>query len=122
MLTLKQTVFEAVDALPYPVFDYPKDVTSYPYILMRTSNDIGTTYKESATQEDVYFTFDIFSNYKGEKQIYDIESAIYGYMQALYDEDARILYVKKEQFRILDDVNPLLKHGVLIYRITMMEV
>ena len=88
--------------------------------MLTTSNSNDTRYK-GAKQNILYFTIDIFSNYKGEKQIYEYVYEIDNNIENLFSL-GQVMAINREQLVILNDTNPILKHGVLIYKITTMEV
>lgn len=120
MLEIKKKVYEAAAATNIKVTDYLPLVEEYPYIMVTTSNSIGTRLK-NAKGNAIYFTLDIFSNKKGEKEIYDIAAAIDREIEKLFIL-GQVVTIDKEQFSIINDTNPIVKHGVLIYKINTMEV
>lgn len=120
MLEIKKQVYAACRASGCPVFDYLPQVDKYPYIVLTTSNNVAQRLK-NAKGEAIYFTIDIFSNYQGEKEIYDIENKISAAMENLFTL-GQVITVDKDAFSIINDTNPIIKHGVLIYKINTMEV
>lgn len=120
MLEIKKKIYEAITEAGLPCYDYLPQVDEYPYAMLTTSNSNDTRYK-GAKQNILYFTIDIFSNYKGEKQIYEYVYDIDNNIENLFSL-GQVMAINREQFVILNDTNPILKHGVLIYKITTMEV
>lgn len=100
--------------------DHIDEVDVFPFMRLRTSNNSEIDYKNSK-ESNIYFTIDIFSKYKGEKEILEIESKIKSKVSGLMAM-SNVSAVKKDTFLIMDDEDPMLKHGVLIYKIKIMEV
>lgn len=89
-------------------------------MLLTTSNNVRSTYKNSK-ENNIYFTIDIFSNYKGEKEIYELEEKIDKKVSELLALP-NVIAIEQDTFSILNDEDPDIKHGVLIYKIKIMEV
>ena len=65
----------------------------------------------------VILIIDIFSKYKGEKEILDITSNITNHIQELRAKNPNIIFIMQKDLKILDDnkTGPVKKHGVLTY-------
>ena len=120
MLEIKKKIYEAITNAGLPCYDYLPQVDEYPYAMLTTSNSKDTRYK-GAKENILYYTIDIFSSYRGEKQIYEYVYEIDNNIENLFSL-GQVMTINREQFLILNDTNPILKHGVLIYKITTMEV
>lgn len=106
--------------LKVPVSDYRNKRDKFPYMLLTTSNTDRSIYKNSK-ENNIYFTIDIFSNYKGEKEIYELVEKIDNQVSLLMALD-NVMAIDQDTFLILDDKDPDIKHGVLIYKIKIVEV
>lgn len=120
MLEIKKAVYQACVATGYKVYDYLPQVDTYPYIMLTTSNNVGTDYK-NAEESIIYYTIDIFSNSKGELEVIQIQEQIQAAMKQLMSL-GQVITIKKEQFSIINDIVPNVKHGIIIYKIQTMEV
>lgn len=67
--------------------------------------------------DNIKIVIDIFSKYKGEKEILDIAENITNHIQELKSDNSNIIYIMQKDLKILDDnsTGPIKKHGVLIY-------
>ena len=117
---IKKAVYSAIKKLDYDVYDRLPKVDKYPYIILTTSSSSTTRYKNSR-EKAISFTIDIFSNYRGEQEIYDIEQKIEENMSELLAL-GQVITIDKEQFAIINDTNPIVKHGVVVYEIKIVEV
>ena len=105
--------------LRYKVTDNPygEEQKSFPYILLTLQN----AYRDKRKNSYLYtikMKIDIFSDYNGEKEIYDMEQAIYEKSDKLLENDF-ITYVRESSFRIMDDKSTgvMRKHGIITYTI-----
>ena len=67
--------------------------------------------------DNITITIDIFSVYKGEKEILDIVENITNHIWDLKTDNPQIMYVAQRNLKILDDNKngPIKKHGVVSY-------
>lgn len=67
--------------------------------------------------DNITMVIDIFSKYKGEKEILDIAENITNHIQELKTDNSNIIYIMQKDLKILDDnsTGVIKKHGVLIY-------
>jgi hypothetical protein len=88
ILQIKQQIYELLTSLGYHVMDCYSD--------------------------KIKFKIDIFSNYEGEKEVFEIEDNIFNNLEALYDNEY-ITAAYESSFKIIDDktTGVLIKHGVL---------
>lgn len=96
---------------------YSKKKRTFPYVMLTMKNVTRDMYK-NAYRYIIKYKIDIFSNYNGEKEILDMEKAIFNHMGKLYDNDF-VTYLRESQFIILDDksMGESRKHGVITYDI-----
>lgn len=117
---LKTQLYQILkENLSYNVTDNPygEETKSFPYVLLTLQN----TYRDK--RKDVYFyrikfKIDIFSDYNGEKEILDMEQAIFDEMQDLYYNEF-VTYFRESGFHIIDDKSTgvVRKHGIITYTI-----
>ena len=117
---VKKAVYQAVSKTGVKVYDRLPMVDKYPYIILETSASGRRKYKNSMGRS-ISFTLDIFSNYKGEKEIYDLDAQIEENMDELL-KLGQVMVIEKEQFAIINDTNPVVKHGIITYKIKLVEV
>jgi hypothetical protein len=123
MLNIKETVYGLVSACSIKVTDNPDSQSKeFPYGVLKTTNVINTHYK-NYDKANWLLRLDVFSRYKGEKEIldyYNIE--ILPLVSAVQQLDG-ITYVKPT-LDIVDDKEqgPVTKHGIITLSIETMEV
>lgn len=118
--TIKTQLYDILaNELKYNVMDNPygEETKSFPYVLL-TLQDTHRDMKKGAYFFEIKFKIDIFSEYNGEKEILDMEQAIYEKSHKLLDNDF-VTYYRESAFRIMDDksTGTLKKHGVITYTI-----
>ena len=105
--------------LSYTVMDSPYDNQErvFPYVMLTLSNVVRDSYK-NAFQNQIKFKIDIFSDYNGEKEVFDMEEAIFEKINTLYGIP-EITYVRESSFKIIDDksTGTVKKHGIIQYNI-----
>lgn len=121
-MTVKEKLYDIISSSTNltPVDMPPEKSVSFPYILFKKSNGVETRYKR-ADKNAEYYTINIFSTYKGEKEVNDLAEQIHNTIDQLYDLP-EVTYVNRDLFQIIDDTSPVTKHGIIIYRILTMEV
>lgn len=92
----------------------PEDA-EFPQVLLR----LGTARRDNIKGtflNTLRFKIDIFSEYDGESELYDMEENIYNAMSELYQFE-HVIRVQESSFRILDDKSTgvKMKHGILNY-------
>lgn len=113
---LKTDLCSLVRQLGYNITDNGAYVENFPWLMVR----LGSHNKEVAatTQTDsITLIIDIFSKYKGEKEILDIVENITDHIMEMRDINPKIIYITQKDLKILDDraTGPVKKHGVLYY-------
>ena len=105
--------------LEYNVTDNPygEEVKTFPYVLL-TLQDTHRDVRKNSYLYEIKFKIDIFSEYSGEKEIFDMEQAIFDKSKRLLDNDF-VSYYREGAFRIIDDkaTGVMRKHGIITYTI-----
>lgn len=99
--------------LGYNVVDNPERGENFPCVFLKLGNTTRDIFRNNFRFQ-IKFKIDIFSNYDGEKEILEMEEAIFNATQALYDV-VGVTYVRQSDFRILDDksTSVMRKHGII---------
>ena len=113
---LKTDLCSLVRELGYNITDNGAYVEDYPWLMAR----LGSYNRVDAinTRIDVItIIIDIFSKYKGEKEILDIVENISNHIQTLRVNNTNIIFISQKDLKILDDNKngPVKKHGVVSY-------
>jgi hypothetical protein len=125
MLDVKQSIYNALYNLSIRVNDNPDYETGHkncPYSIVRTLLEKPTEYK-NFRKVNWIFRVDVFSKYKGEKEIKDYYEKEVKRKLDLIQQDEGITYVESN-LSIMDDkeLGPVVKHGVITISIETMEV
>lgn len=125
MLDVKQSIYNALYNLSIRVNDNPDYETGQkncPYAIVRTLLEKPTEYK-NFRKVNWIFRVDVFSKYKGEKEIKDYYEKEVKRKLDLIQQDEGITYVESN-LSIMDDkeLGPVVKHGVITISIETMEV
>lgn len=123
MFDVKQAVYDAIKETNLPLEDTPvMGRKKFPYGIFSTVNVVRTRYKNSYKARYLY-RFDIFSTYKGEKEVLDICNDIEQRVFSRVMSDARCTYCDINH-NILDDKEqgPVTKHGVISILVETLEV
>lgn len=99
--------------LGYNVVDNPERGENFPCVFLKLGNTTRDIFRNNFRFQ-IKFKIDIFSNYDGEKEILEMEEAIFNAIQSLYEIDG-VTYVRQSDFRILDDksTSVMRKHGII---------
>lgn len=113
---LKTDLCSLVRQLGYNITDNGAYVENFPWLMVR----LGSHYKEVAATtrtDNITLIIDIFSKYKGEKEILDIVENITDHIMELRNSNSNIIYITQKDLKIVDDkaTGPVKKHGVLYY-------
>lgn len=117
MLTkIKEQLFSLITELGYLVVDN-RDKQQFPCILLRTSNHRRIDAYDTRIDE-ISIVLDIFSSYKGEKEIIDIVDNISNNIQQLRIDNPNITAISQNSLKILQDksIGPTLEHGIVVYQ------
>ena len=113
---VKTELCSLIRQLGYNITDNGAYVENFPWLMARLNghNRFDTM---DMRIDDIYITIDIFSKYKGEKEILDIVENITNHIQKIRKDNPEITYIAQYDLKILDDnkTGPVKKHGVLIY-------
>lgn len=117
---IKKQIYNILsEDLKYNVMDNPYNTKerTFPYVILNLQNVTRDSYKNSY-QYMIKYKIDIFSNYDGEKEILEMEQAIFNHMEKLYDNEF-VTYFRESSFRIMDDKSTSVtrKHGIITYTI-----
>lgn len=118
---LKQQLYSILsEELEYNVMDNPYETEerTFPYLLL-TLQDTQRERQKNNSIMKIRFKIDIFSSYSGEKEIIEMESAIYNAIQQLWDNEY-VTNIRQNAFRIIDDKSTgvVRKHGMITYTFT----
>lgn len=113
---LKTDLCSIVRELGYNITDNGAYVDNFPWLMVR----LGGYNRADAADvriDTITLVVDIFSKYKGEKEILDIVENITNNIWKLKDNNSNLIYVMQKDLKILDDnkTGPVKKHGVLTY-------
>ena len=113
---IKTELCSLVRGLGYNITDNGAYVENFPWLMVRLTdhNRVETI----DTRIDVItLTIDIFSKYKGEKEILDIVEDISNHIQNIRKNNIEIMFIAQKGLKILDDKSTgiVKKHGVLTY-------
>lgn len=113
---IKTDLCALVKGLGYNIVDNGAYVENFPWLMMRVSghNRVDTF---DTRIDAITLTIDIFSTYKGEKEILDIVENISNHIGELKTNNPAIMFYTQKNLKILDDnkTGPVKKHGVLSY-------
>ena len=113
---IKKDLCSLVKELGYNITDNGAYVENFPWLMARLG-----AYKRmdsfDTRVDSITIVIDIFSKYKGEKEILDITENITNHIQELKTDNPAIIYISQRDLKILDDnkTGLLKKHGVLSY-------
>ena len=114
--------------LGYATKDHAEAIedTIFPNITLSTTGIQRTSIHGVDTLKYV-FVLDIFSKYDGEKELLEMEEAIFDNLRKLYEIDG-VVYIQESSFRIMEDKSTgvVLQHGKGRYSVyvagTMIDV
>ena len=113
---LKTDLCSLVRELGYNITDNGAYVENFPWLMVR----LGAYSREDimdARIDNITLIIDVFSKYKGEKEILDIAENITNHIQEIKTDNPSIIFIWQKDLKILDDnsTGPVKKHGVLAY-------
>lgn len=113
---IKRELYSLITQLGYNITDNGAYNENFPWLMMRLGGHNRFDTMDVRT-DSIIITIDIFSTYKGEKEILDIVENITNNIQSLKVNNKSIMYIAQKNLRILDDnkKGPVKKHGVLTY-------
>lgn len=123
MFDVKQAVYDAIREIDIPLEDSPVfERKKFPYGIFRTINVVRTRYKNFYKSQHLY-KFDIFSTYKGEKEVLELCDIIEQHIFTCLMNDKRTTKVDINH-DIMDDKEqgPVVKHGIITIVVETMEV
>ena len=113
---IKTDLCSLVRKLGYEITDNGASVEKFPWLMAR----LGSYNRVDAFNtriDTITIIIDIFSKYKGEKEILDIVENISNHIQSLRTNNTDIIFISQRDLKILDDnkTGPIKKHGVVSY-------
>jgi len=117
---IKTDLCNLVRSLGYNITDNGAYVENFPWLMLRVSSNHN--YRTTTTIEnDLTLIIDIFSIYKGEKEILDIVSNITNHIWELKENNPNIIYINQRDLKIIDDkaTGPVKKHGIVYYTFSL---
>ena len=117
---LKKQLVALLKKLGYNVGDGGQYKEEFPWLIVRTSGyNRAETYDLSL--RTISLTIDIFSNYKGEREILEIIENIGNNIAEMRNNNPAILNIIQHQCRIIGDksTGPVRKHGIISYTFNM---
>lgn len=113
---IKTDLCSLIKSLGYDITDNGAYVEKYPWLMARLGGYSRMDAVNSRV-DNITITIDIFSVYKGEKEILDIVENITNHIWDLKTDNPQIMYVAQKNLKILDDNKngPIKKHGVVSY-------
>lgn len=114
---IKTELCSLVRELGYNITDNGAYVENFPWLMARVTSHSRADTLDVRT-DVVAITIDIFSKYKGEKEILEITENIANHIQSIRENNPEIMYIAQRNLKILDDnkTGPVKKHGVLTYQ------
>lgn len=114
---IKTELCSLVRELGYNITDNGAYVEQFPRLMARLGahNRVDTI---DTRIESIVMVIDIFSKYKGEKEILDIAENITNHIQKIRQDNPEIMFIAQKDLKILDDNSTgiVKKHGVLMYQ------
>ena len=114
---IKTELCSLVRELGYNITDNGAYVEQFPWLMARLGahNRVDTA---DTRIESITIVIDIFSKYKGEKEILNIAEDITNHIQRIRQNNPKIMFIAQKDLKILDDkaTGIVKKHGVLIYQ------
>ena len=97
---IKTKLCGLIKQLGYNITDNGAYVENFPWLMARLNgyNRIDTI---DTRIEEIYITIDIFSKYKGEKEILTIVEDINNHLQEIRRDNAEIIYISQYDFFII---------------------
>jgi hypothetical protein len=118
-IKLQEYLYYLLNKLPYDVYDsVPKDAKC-PYIQIGASYGNDNSTKTGFAYND-YQTIDIFSDYKGKKEVRGIIQQVNNLLQNkefIFDDMQVSLYLDTNKILEQNDTEGKYYHGILIYKI-----
>ena len=113
---IKTDLCSLVRGLGYNITDNGAYVEDFPWLMARLGN-YSRVDAFNTRIDNITIIIDIFSKYKGEKEILDIIEDITNHIQQLRTNNTDIIFISQSDLKILDDnkTGPVKKHGVVTY-------
>lgn len=114
---IKTELCGLIKQLGYNITDNGAYVENFPWLMARVSSHSRTDAIDTRI-DVVAITIDIFSKYKGEKEILTITEDIANHIQKIRTDNPEVMFIAQRDLKILDDnkTGPVKKHGVLTFQ------
>ena len=114
---IKTELCGLIKQLGYNITDNGAYVENFPWLMARVSSHSRTDTIDTRI-DAVTITIDIFSKYKGEKEILTITEDIANHIQKIRTDNPEVIFIDQRDLKILDDnkTGPVKKHGVLTFQ------
>lgn len=114
---LKTDLCALVKSLGYNITDNGAYVEKFPWLMARLGGYQRIDMRD-VRADAITIVIDIFSTYKGEKEILDIAENITNHIWELRNDNPAIMFVAQKDLKIMDDnkTGPVKKHAILFYQ------
>ena len=114
---IKTKLCGLIKQLGYNITDNGAYVENFPWLMARVSSHSRIDTIDTRI-DTVAITIDIFSKYKGEKEILTITEDIANHIQKIRTDNPEVMFIAQRDLKILDDnkTGPVKKHGALTYQ------
>lgn len=114
---LKTDLCALVKSLGYNITDNGAYVEKFPWLMARLGAYQRIDMRD-VRADAITIVIDIFSTYKGEKEILDIAEHITNHIWELRNDNPAIMFVAQKDLKIIDDnkTGPVKKHAILSYQ------
>lgn len=123
LVYIKEAFYEYLKSLGYNVCDsWENRSGSFPWLHLRTAGARVQQGRDFTTINH-QFIVDIFSTYKGEKEILEIVDNISSHLIEFIDSSDKIHYASLNSLNIMDDneTGPARKHGIATFSFTLAQ-
>lgn len=121
MLDIQKLIYDKLAALGYTVYDYVIEDASFPYIRLGVTDSSKNNTKTTKGKKIKQY-IDVFSNYKGSKEVKEITDKIVNILDGLsvdgYNFTLEHTTIIQEEYKPLGGINKgTVFHGVIIFEI-----
>lgn len=122
MENLKEIIYKGINSVSFPIVDNPAVVPKnvYPYGIFKVTH-IQHSKRKNYSQDRWVFQLDIFSTYKGDKELLEKYYEITDALDKLREDNDKIIALE-DNINIMDDKEkgPVQKHGVIMIQAIIM--
>nr|DAP50945.1 MAG TPA: hypothetical protein [Caudoviricetes sp.] len=120
-IELQEKLYSLLSTLPYSVYDDVPKNAKCPYIKLGANRGSDNSTKINLAYKD-YQYIDIFSEYRGKKEVMQIMKQVNGLLQnkkIILENMQAFLYLNSSEILEQSDAGGKYYHGILIYRINI---